>query len=254
MSGSPITLETLIGAFALPPGPAPRRVPKASLADNVPTAADKRLIDGKLARLDWLAAINPATAGIAAAGVDGLEVSTINVLVARTRGPMPPRLAEIIHRAIPQPVVLIHADDAPEAPAAVSLGSKRAAEREVGRVVVTALHDTGALTVDDRGFLTALALDRLPSSDLGALYAGLIERIEALCAARRAARPFRLAASSDELARWRMALADAADLDARTAALAAAMRKESRLAARVELGETLRQTKAELDKCKTMLD
>jgi hypothetical protein len=254
MSGPPITIDTLVAAFSLPPGPAPRRVPKASLADNVPTAADKRLIDGKLGRLDWVAAINPVTAGVAAATVDGLEVGTINVLVARTRGPMPPRVAEIIHRAIPQPVALIHAEDAPNAPAALSLGHKRAAEREAGRVVITALHDTGALTGDDCGFVATLVLDRLPSSDLGALYAGLIERVEALSVARRASRPFRLAASPDEMARWHVALAEATELDARITAHAAAMRKESRLAARVDLGEEVRQLKAALDKCLTMLE
>lgn len=254
MSGSPITIDTLVAAFALPLGPAPRRVPKASLADNVPTIADKRLIDGKVARLDWIAAINPATAGVGAATVDGFEVGTINVLVARTRGLMPLRLAEIIHRAIPQPVVLIHAEEAPGAPASLSLGHKRAAEREAGRVVVTALHDTGALTGDDRGFLATLALNRLLSSDLGTLYAGLIERVEALSAARLASRQFRLAASPDELARWRVALADAADLDARIAAHAAAMRKEGSLAARVELGEIVRQLRAALVECRTVLD
>lgn len=254
MSGSPITLERLVGAFALPPGPAPRRVPKASLSDNAPTAADKRLIDAKLVRMDWVAAINPATAGIAAATVDGLEVGTINVLVARTREAIPSRLAEIIHRAIPQPVVLIHADDAPDAPAAVSLGSKRAAEREAGRVVVSALHETGALTVDDHGFLTAVALPQLPSTDLGALYGGLIERVEALSAARRAFRPFRLAASPDELVRWRIAMAETAELDALIAAQATTMRKERNLAARVEIGETVRQLRAELVKCRAVLN
>src|SRR6187402_2769475 len=135
MSAAPVTIEAPAAALALPPGPPPRRVPKASLADNVPTAADKRLIDGKLARLEWVAAINPATAGIATATVAGLEVSTINLLAGRTRGPMPPRLAEIIHRAIPQPVILIYGEEADDAPAALSLAPKRAAEREAGRVV-----------------------------------------------------------------------------------------------------------------------
>ena len=254
MTAAPITIEALVAALALPPGPPPRRVPKASLADNVPTAADKRLIDGKLARLDWVAAINPATASIAAATVDGLEVSTVNLLVARTRGSMPPRLAEMIHRAIPQPVILLHDEDAADAPAALSLASKRAAERDAGRVVVTAVHDSGALAADDRDFLAALALDRLPSRDLAALYAGLIERVEALAVARRAARPYRLAVSADELARWRDALARIAELEARIAPHAVAMRKESRLAARVEFGERVRQLKAALDKCRAMLE
>ena len=254
MTGHPITIEGLVAAFALPTGPAARRVPKASLADNVPTTADRRLIDGTLARLDWVAAINPATAGIATAMADGLEVSTVNLLVARTRGAMPLRLAETIHRAVPQPVILIHGDDAAVAPAALSLAAKRAAEREAGRVVVTGVHDSGVLTAVDRDFVAALSLDALPSRDLATLYVGLIERVEALAAARRAARPFRLAGSADELERWRDALARAAALDASIAARAAAMRKESRLAARVEIGETVRQLRAGLDKCRVMLE
>lgn len=254
MTAVPVTIEALVAALALPPAPPTRRVPKASLADNVPTAADKRLIDGKLARLDWVAAINPATAGIAATTVDGLEMSTVNLLVARTRGSMPLRLAEMIHRAIPQPVILIHGEDAADAPAALSLASKRAAEREAGRVVVTAVRDSGALAADDRDFLAALSLHRLPSSDLAALYAGLIERVEALAVARRAARPYRLAVSADELARWRDALATAAELEARIAAHTAAMRKENRLAARVEIGERVRQLRAELIRCRAVLN
>ena len=66
MSAKPITIEALIAAFDLPPGPAPRRVPKTTLSDHVPTSADKRLIEGKLARLEWIASINPAATGIAA--------------------------------------------------------------------------------------------------------------------------------------------------------------------------------------------
>lgn len=163
MTRQPITIEGLIAAFAVPPGPAARRVPKASLADNVPNAADRRLIDGTLARLDWMAAINPATAGIAAATADGLDVSTVNLLAAHTRGAMPSRLAEIIHRAVPQPVILIHGDDAVDAATALSLAPKRAAEREAGRTVVTAVHDSGVLTAADRDFVAALSLTALPS-------------------------------------------------------------------------------------------
>ena len=132
MNPSPITAEALIAAFELPRGPAPRRIAKIALADHVPTAADKRLVDGKLARLDWIAAINPATTGIATAESDGVAIQTVNLLLARTRGALPPRLAEIIHRAIPQPVILIHADEAADALAGLSLAPKRAAEREYG--------------------------------------------------------------------------------------------------------------------------
>ena len=254
MIAGPVTIDELVAAFALPPGPPPRRVPKALLAENAPTAGDRRLTDAKLARLDWVAAINPATAGIALATMDGLGVATINVLTARTRGPLPPRLAEIIHRAIPQPVILIHAADDSDASAALSLAPKRADERVGGRVVVTATIDSGALDQNDREFLASLALPVLPSHDLADVYQGLIERLDALAAARIIDRSFRLAASSDELSRWRGALIRIADLSGRIAIQSAAMRKEARLATRVEQGESVRQLRAALDKCKTMLD
>ncbi|WP_287850657.1 DUF4391 domain-containing protein [Acidiphilium sp.] len=254
MSGSPVTLDALIAAFALPAHPPPRRVPKASLADNAPTAADRRLIDGKLARLEWVAALNPATTGIASATSEGLEVGVINLLAARTRGPMPPRLAEIVQRAIPQPVILVHADETADAPAALSLAPKRAAEREAGRVVVKALHDSGELRGGESDFLATLALSRLPSRDLVALYAGLVERVEALIAARAGGRPFRLPSSPTELGIWREALAQIDELETQIAARAAAMRKEVRLATRVEQGEAVRQLRAKLDKCRAMLE
>lgn len=250
MTLAPVTAEDLIAAFALPPGPARQRVNKSTVSDNVPTPADRRLVESKLARLDWLAAINPATTGIAMAESGGLTIQTINLLLARTRGPLPPRLAEIIHRAIPQPVILIHADEAADAPAGMSLAPKRVAEREAGRVVLTALHDTGALSTADRPFVSMLALARLPSRDLAALYAGLVERSEALAASRVGDRAFRLALSEDELARWREALAQCGRLEAEITSLTAAMRKETRLALRVELGEKVHNLKASLDKCK----
>lgn len=250
MSELPITAEEMIAAFDLPPGPPPRRIAKSTLADNVPTAADKRLIDGKLARFDWVAAINPATTGVATGDSEGLSIQTVNLLLARTRGPLPSRLAEIIHRAIPQPVILIHADGAADAPASVSLAPKRMAEREAGRVVLTALYDTGPLATTDQPFVASLALARLPSRDLSALYAGLVERAEALAAARSAGRSFRLPASDEELGRWRAALVECGRLAAEMASLTAVMRKETRLARRVELGEKIHTFKASLDKCR----
>jgi hypothetical protein len=254
MSAVPVTIDAIISAFALPPGPQPRRVPKASLADNAPTVGDRRVIDAKLARLDWVAAISPTTAGIAGATMGGMNVATINLLAARTRGPMPPRIAEIIHRAIPQPVILIHATEEPEEPAAISLAPKRADERVAGRVIVTALHDSGPLRPTDNDFLLSMNLSRLPSQHLADIYCGLIDRLVALSASRISSRTFRLAASPEERTRWREALASIADLNGRISIQSGVMRRESRLSARVELGETVRQLKLALDNCIAMLN
>lgn len=253
MTTAPVTLEALAAAFALPPGEPARRVPKASLAENVPTAADRRLIDGKLARLEWIAAINPATTGIPAGENDGLTIDTINLLAALTRGPIPPRLAEIIHRAIPKPVILIHRDEGSGMGAALSLAPKRAAEREADRVVTTALFDTGPLASGEAALLAELALPSLPTRNLAALYGGLIERVEALAAARAHGRSFRIAESPGEVTTWRTALATMAKLEAEIAQLGGTIRKETRLAAKVELGESVRQLKSRLDEQRMLL-
>jgi hypothetical protein len=240
-----MTPEALIAAFALPAGPTPRRVPKASLSDHAPTAADRRLIDKALARLDWVAGLTPATIGVPAGEAEGLTIDTINLLSATTRGAMPPRLAEIIHRAIPKPVILIHTDES-GGTASLSLAPKRAAEREAARVVTTEVHDSGPLTDTDAEFVATLALSGLPTRDLAALYAGLIERMEALAAARLAERAFRLATSAGEAAEWRETLKRQSELANSLIAQIALAKKETRLAQRVELGETAAQILEEI--------
>jgi hypothetical protein len=165
---------------------------------------------------------------------------------------MPPRLAEIIHRAIPKPVILIHADEA-GGTASLSLAPKRAAEREAGRVVTISVHDSGMLTHADAAFVSSLALSTLPTRDLAALYAGLIERVEALAAARLADRPFRLAHDGAEVERWRTTLARDAELTRELAAQSALAAKESRLPRRVELGEAASAIKKALDKNRASL-
>lgn len=253
MSAAPITIEELANAFALPPMKSPGGVAKTKLSDNVPTASDRKLIDTKLVRLDWLAWINPASTGIPSGAIDDLAIPTVNLMAARTRSAMPPRLAEIIHRAIPVPVILLHQDETGGAGAVLSVAPKRAAEREAGRVVTTAVFDTGALSTADQSFIAELALSRLPDRDLVALYTGLIERVEALLVARAVKRPFRLPSGLDELNGWREALATAKELEAEIASLSAAIRKESRLAAKVELGEKARLAKKRLDEVQALL-
>ena len=247
-----MTAEELISAFALPPGPPPRRVPKATLAEHAPTTADRRLIDKALARLDWIAGLNMGSIGVPAGDIDGLNVDTINMLSATTRGPMPPRLAEIIHRAIPKPVILIHAEEG-GGEASLSLAPKRAAEREAGRVVTIEVHDSGAIFEADAEFTATLPLSGLPTRDLAALYGGLIERIVALKAARIGSRVFRLAISPKEAAEWREALNRQSELAISLSAQIALAKKETRLARRVELGEIASQIRKEIEAVKRRL-
>ncbi len=133
--------------------------------------------------------------------------------------------------------------------ACLFFATKRAAEREAGRVVTTALVDTGPIDRADATFLAELSVTRLPTRDLSALYAGLVARVDALAAARA----FRLAEGPEQLSHWRTTLTEIQALVVERTTLAAAMRKESRLAVRVELGEKSRQLKLRLDALQSLL-
>ena len=93
------------------------------------------------------------------------------------------RLIELIHRAIPYPVLLVTSD---AEGLAVSVAHKRHAQNEAGKVVIERVVSVGGLQAVESGgpdqafVLQALALARQPRRDLWALYEGwLITRIEA---------------------------------------------------------------------------
>ena len=61
-----MTAAEIVAALDLPPGILiDQRIPKTLLVDNgAPTAADKRLINEGIERLQWHAAIKPANSGV----------------------------------------------------------------------------------------------------------------------------------------------------------------------------------------------
>ena len=118
------------------------RVPKKLLAEQgAPTAADKRIILDGIDELQWFAACKPATIGVPSFKDDTREYLEIAAVACAFRpvlgqgGAKVARLIELIHRAIPYPVLLITTD---AAGTALSLAHKRQAEREAGRIVALA--------------------------------------------------------------------------------------------------------------------
>ncbi len=100
----------VISALALPPGAGvDQRVPKKLLMEQgAPTAADKRLIQDGVEEVIWIAALKPVNIGVPAFKDEVREYLEIVVLTAELRAAArPARLVELIHRAIPYPVVLL---------------------------------------------------------------------------------------------------------------------------------------------------
>ena len=215
-----MTAFDLIGALALPDDAlVDRRVPKALLIENgAPTAADKRRIRDGVAEIRWLAALKPATVGVAAYRDAVREVLEIAVLQLTLRsGTRAARLTELVHRAIPYPVLLIaRQGDVTE----LSLAHKRWSQGEAGKTVldgdvVTVTFDKPCTDRVTAAFFDSMGITRRPRASLHALYQAWVDAVQALRAARVAG-VFSIPASAEEAA-------------ARASALQAYGRLESRI-------------------------
>ena len=183
------TLTTIIAALDLPSrARVDARVPKKLLVEQgAPTAADKRAIQDGIDELQWIAALKPTTIAIPAFTDQVHDYSEIAVITAVFRpNARTARLTELIHRAIPYPVLLITIG---ASGIALSVAPKRAAQNEgdkivVERVIVAGGIDPNAPPTAERAFLESLALNRQPPRDLSTVYGGWLARIEALQAAR----------------------------------------------------------------------
>lgn len=175
----------VINALAIPPeARVDQRVPKKLLLEQgAPTAADKRQIQDGIEELLWVAALKPTNIAVTAFRDEVREYLEIAVLTATLRSAAKPtRLIELIHRAIPYPLVLVaaHGDTV-----SLSLAHKRWSQGETGKVVIEDVHRTApfrpdAPKADEALFLASLGLSSLPARDLFALYQGWLDRMAAL--------------------------------------------------------------------------
>ncbi|QIH72656.1 DUF4391 domain-containing protein [Brevundimonas mediterranea] len=181
-------LERVFDALALPSATAvDRRVAKTVFNEQADlSAADKRLLDGGLDRLDWRATLRPASVGLAGYADEVRTYPQIVVMSARLRTEAAAdRLTTVIHRAIAHPLLLLCEAGGS---VVVSIGLKRHHEREEGRVVVERIAASTAITVPftpvTETFLNSLNLAGIGGYDLWALHVGWAERIEAFAVAQ----------------------------------------------------------------------
>lgn len=243
-------MRAVVDALGLPPGArVDARVPKKLLVEQgAPTSADKRAIQDRIDELQWFAACKPATIGVPSFTDDTREYLEIAVVGCAFRpGAKAARLIELIHRAIPYPVLLVTAD---ERGIAISAAQKRRAQNEAGRIVIEHVVVVFGLRPDaadavEAAFLHSLTLAQQPRADLLALYDGWQARIEALGAARLTGA---FAASDDAGAidRRRAALDAHARLTKEIDTLRGKAKRERQLNRRVDLNMAIQRLEAEL--------
>ena len=240
----------VINALSLPPDArVDQRVPKKLLLEQgAPTAADKRHIQDGIEELLWVAALKPTNIGVPSFRDEVREYLEIAVLTAALRAAAKPtRLIELIHRAIPYPLVLLaaHGDTV-----SLSLAHKRWSQGETGKVVIEEVRRSApfrpdAPTAKEAAFLASLAVSSLPSRDLFSLYQGWLDRMAALEAAQITG-AFALPDSAGRGSALRGGLDTHARIQREIAVLRAQAEKEKQLNRRVELNLKIKRLEAEL--------
>lgn len=242
-----MSLARCIEALALPADAlVQRRVPKKLLLEQgAPTAADKRRIQDDIEEVVWVAALKPTNIGVPPFRDDSREYVEVAVLSVEFRGTAgTDRLVELIHRAVPYPVVLFSGrGDA----TTISLAHKRWSQGEGGQVVIEDLRqvrlDPAGPT--DAAFLASIAVSGLPNRDLFGFYQGLLDRLAALEAARVTG-AFQPPETADSAAARRAALDGRARITRELAILRTRAHKERQINRRVELNLEIKRLEAEL--------
>lgn len=245
-------VQAFVTALALPDScRVDQRVPKKLLTENgAPTAADKRLLTDAIEEVQWVAALKPTTVAVPEyrdATREYLEIAVLAVEVRDThdKPAQVRRLAELVHRAVPYPVLLLLALPGR---VALSAGHKRAAQNEAGKVVLDDEMVLAEVAPDSgmvQAFLQALALSRQPSVNLHALYQGWMDGLIAWQAALYTG-SFALKQTPEQAAAQREALRTCERLEAEAKRLRTLAAMERQMARQVELNLALKRLNAEL--------
>ncbi len=243
-------IAAIVAALDLPPrARVDTRVPKKMLVEQgAPTTADKRAIQDGVDEIHWLAALKPNTTAIPAFTDEVHDYSEIAVIAATFRsGARATRLTELIHRAIPYPVLLISTGPGG---VAVSVAPKRAAQNESGKNVLERVAVAGGLDPLEshdivRAFLTSLALKSQPARNLSTVYDGWNTRIEAYNAGCLTG-GYAVADNVKSVAARRAALDAHARLTKEIKSLRAKAKREQQLGRRVELNMEIQRREADL--------
>lgn len=253
-----LSSEQLIAALRLPAeATVGQRVPKKMLAENLTsrnaaTSADRKLLQEQIDEVTWVAALKPTNAGIpvyqdevrsylelAVLNVRLRQGSQLDAKVAKV-SPSVARLAELVHRAIPYPVLLVLDDGAR---LYLSLVHIRWAQKEADKTVLDGdlIQDVfvrngpataSVMNADTvNAFITAMGLSKQPRTDLLTLYQGWMDTLSAWQAAAVTGR-FECVNPQQAMAR-RAALRRCHELDAQISSLRATASQEKQMARQV---------------------
>lgn len=231
-----------------------QRIPKKLLVEQgAPTAADKRQIQDGIDDLYWVAALKPTNIGVPVFRDSEREYLEVAILTVNFRSNAKvTRLLELIHRAVPYPVLLVAAFHEADKPClSVSAAHKRFNQNEAGKFVVDEVLATSPIALDSmssvsvQAFLGALDLSGQPSRDLFTLYQGWVDCIVGLAVAGVAGH-FVRPSSPEQTRQMRDIMQNRSRLLSELVVLRSQASKEKQINRLVELNLSIKRLEAQL--------
>jgi hypothetical protein len=250
----------LFTALGLPPTTSiQQRIPKKLLSEqSAVTASDRKLIQDYVQEVQWLAAIKPSNAGIPCFEDEQrsyLEVAVVSIVLRQTTPTQMKRVAELLHRAVPYPVVLIlNANEN----LAISMAHIRWAQQEAEKtvlddeVLIAIVELQQLCSVNYLKFKTALALNLQTRTNLHALYQSWIDTLSAWHAASITGQ-FVPSKSRTHAIQRRQAFLQCQDLDEKIRSLRIRANKEKQMARQVEVNLEIKRLLIERQKITTSI-
>lgn len=149
---------------------------------------DRKALSEDVERIRWQYTLKPETINIAAYQDSEREYPEVAILTVELSNPArTKRIASFMHRAIPYPLILIFGH---EGKVSVSVAEKRINQADKSKLVIldrwqTKWFDPAKPSSPQAGFLAAIQLHRLPSTNFYALYEGFQAHVIQLIAADR---------------------------------------------------------------------
>ena len=148
---------------------------------------DKKAFKDDIDKVIWMFKLEPNSVSIPAFNNEEREYLEVAVLQVDCKTQKRTgRIAQIIHRAIPYPLMIVFSYDSS---ILISLAHKRFSQSEKGAIVADDFHnspwfDLTSPSALQSSFLASLKIASLPNTNLYAFYSGLVERMTALDCAR----------------------------------------------------------------------
>ncbi|HSO82541.1 DUF4391 domain-containing protein [Thiocapsa sp.] len=231
-----------------------KRVFKKLFEENATLGtSDRKALREDLDSVIWVYTLKPCTIRIQPyedTERDYPEIAVLQADLRTTKGV--DRLARIIHRAIPYPVILVFNHQAPvkHHQCLISLAHKRFSQAEKGAIVADDFVATGWIDLAEpsplqQAFLASLRIADLPQVHFHAVYTAIADRIVALGCSDLSGE-YRLEPDPGRRAQRRERLTACRALESRIGALKARIRKETQFNRQVELNTQIKQLEQQL--------